>query len=89
MEETFERIYGPEGDWARLFRSSEGYLRTELIRSRTDSQVYLTLDFWRSEESYDHFRQDHAADYKEIDTRCESLTEAETHLGKFTPAKQT
>ncbi len=28
----FERIYGPRGDWARLFRKGRGYLGTQLLR---------------------------------------------------------
>ena len=28
----FERTYGPDGDWARLFRRGAGYVRTELLR---------------------------------------------------------
>lgn len=31
-ERRFERIYGPRGAWARLFRKSRGYLGTQLFR---------------------------------------------------------
>jgi len=31
-EARFERIYGPRGTWARLFRKSHGYLGTQLFR---------------------------------------------------------
>jgi heme-degrading monooxygenase HmoA len=87
MEDAFLRIYGPEGDWARLFKSGEGYLGTELNRNLSDQQVYVTLDFWSSEEAYNRFRKANAAAYKEIDARCESLTESEVELGRFMPAK--
>jgi hypothetical protein len=30
----FEKAYGPDGDWARLFRRGDGYLGTELLRDR-------------------------------------------------------
>ena len=29
----FEAIYGPEGDWAQLFRQAHGYRGTELLRA--------------------------------------------------------
>lgn len=31
-ERRFERIYGPRGAWARLFRKSRAYLGTQLFR---------------------------------------------------------
>ncbi len=31
-EERFEKVYGPEGDWAKLFRSDGNYLETRLLR---------------------------------------------------------
>ena len=30
--EQFERVYGPEGDWAQFFRTGRGYVGTELLR---------------------------------------------------------
>ena len=30
--EAFEALYGPEGDWARLFRRADGYVETRLFR---------------------------------------------------------
>jgi heme-degrading monooxygenase HmoA len=85
MEATFERIYGPQGDWAALFKTGEGFVRTELNRSQSDPQVYLTMDYWSSAEAYERFRQQHTAEYKRIDVGCESLTEDETEIGRFTP----
>jgi len=35
-EKEFERIYGPEGDWARLFARAEGYVRSDLLRDLSD-----------------------------------------------------
>jgi heme-degrading monooxygenase HmoA len=85
MQSTFESIYGPQGEWARLFRTGDGYLRTEFIRSQSDPDAYLTLDFWKTEEAYDRFRLAHSAAYKEIDARCELLTDGEVELGRFVP----
>ena len=79
----FERIYGPEGDWAQLFRRSDGYLGTELLRDREHPGRYLVLDRWASVEHYEQFRKVHGADYKDLDRRCESLTASETAIGTF------
>jgi heme-degrading monooxygenase HmoA len=85
MEPTFASIYGPQGDWVALFKTATGFVRTDLNRSETDPRIYLTLDYWTSAEAYDRFRNQHSAEYKAIDAECESLTESETELGRFTP----
>jgi hypothetical protein len=83
--ERFEQDYGPEGIWAQLFQRSSHFVRTELIRDKAQQGRYLTLDFWTSREAYDSFRLSHAAEYEEIDARCEALTDSETKLGSFEP----
>jgi heme-degrading monooxygenase HmoA len=74
---VFERVYGPGGDWARLFSSARGYLGTELFRSATTAGRYLTVDDWESLAAYDIFRARAAAAYADLDGRCDDLTESE------------
>jgi hypothetical protein len=52
-EARFERVYGPSGDWVRLFQQDPNHLRTELIRVPGTSRRYLTLDFWKSQSAYE------------------------------------
>ena len=82
-EAAFERVYGPEGEWVKLFRKAAGFVRTELNRDQKNRQRYLTLDYWESEEAYARFREQHLAEYQAIDERCEEMTEAENALGTF------
>ena len=79
----FERVYGPSGDWASLFAQSGDYVRTDLVPDAADPLVFRTHDYWISREAYDQFRQQHAAEYKAIDARCEALTENEVEIGRF------
>ena len=81
----FERIYGSEGEWVRLFRKAPGYQNSELHRDRTQPTRFLTLDFWDSREACERFRRAHADDYAELDSRCERLTEREREIGRFEP----
>ena len=81
----FERIYGSDGDWARLFRRAPGYRCTELHRDRTQPTRFLTLDFWDSREACDRFRRSHAEEYAALDALCEALTEREREIGRFEP----
>jgi heme-degrading monooxygenase HmoA len=82
-EAEFVKQYGPDGVWARLFRLSDGYLRTELKRDVADHLCFLTLDFWQAEEDFNRFRQLNAAEYQRLDKELEGLTEQETRLGAF------
>ena len=79
----FERVYGARGDWAQFFRMASGYIGTELIRDEKQSHRYVTIDLWRSRQEYEAFRQQHADEYRQIDQRCEQMTEAEQALGTF------
>ena len=79
----FEKIYGPEGDWAKLFRRSPEYRGTVLVRDADRRGRYLTLDHWTSRETLQQFKRDHHADYASLDKKCENLTEREIFLGDF------
>jgi heme-degrading monooxygenase HmoA len=83
LESEFEGIYGPQGEWARLFQNGAGYVRTELIRDADQPGRYLTLDYWTSQEQYRHFRNLNAERYHQIDKNCERLTERELQIGTF------
>jgi heme-degrading monooxygenase HmoA len=82
-EAEFVEKYGPEGSWVRFFRKGEGYIRTDLVRDVVDRLRFLTLDYWRSEEEFDRFREQNLAEYERLDKEFAGLTEQETRLGAF------
>ncbi len=82
-EAEFERLYGPEGDWVRLFRKGKGFLQTELLKDSAAPSRYLTVDRWTSQPEYEAFRRSHAEQFRAIDQRGELLTTRETTLGAF------
>jgi heme-degrading monooxygenase HmoA len=82
-EELFERIYGAEGEWARLFRRDARYRGTRLLRDVGAERVYVTMDSWESRAAYEEFRERWAAEYQEIDARCVSITQKEVQFGSF------
>ena len=53
--EQFERVYGPEGEWARFFRTGRGYIGTELLRDVEIPARYLVVDRWESRDAYNDF----------------------------------
>jgi len=82
-ERLFEQVYGPDGDWATLFRQGYGYCGTKLMRDSNELRRYVTLDCWESQEDYERFKSQHADKYNAIDTKCEALTEKEKEVGNF------
>jgi heme-degrading monooxygenase HmoA len=79
----FQEKYGPEGAWARFFRGSTGYIKTELVEDVVDHFRFLTLDYWQTEEEFKRFREQNLAEYERLDKEFEGLTESETRLGAF------
>ena len=80
---AFEKAYGPEGDWVRLFRRDQEYLGTELIVDRERPLRYLTLDFWTSRRAHRRFLRRHQAAYERLNRQCELLTVREKLIGEF------
>jgi heme-degrading monooxygenase HmoA len=66
-EQRFEEAYGPEGDWARLFRRQPHYLETRLVRDTLRPGVYLTMDFWQSRGAYESFMDGHRNEYDKME----------------------
>jgi len=79
----FEAAYGAHGSWATLFRLSPEYVGTELLKDAYVPGRYLTIDRWRSEESFRAFRAEHDSDYETLDRACDALTGSETRIGAF------
>jgi heme-degrading monooxygenase HmoA len=82
-EERFERVYGADGEWVRLFRGDPNYQGTRLLRDASRDGIYLTIDTWRSREAYERFRETAAERYAAIDAECEGLTVSERDIGSF------
>ncbi len=82
-EERFQSVYGPKGEWVRLFRTDPCFNETRLLRDPAGSNKFVTMDFWESREAYESFKELNHAAYVGIDGRCESLTESERCLGNF------
>ena len=82
-EAKFEKAYGPEGAWVRLFSSDLTYGGTKLVRDVGEPRRYLTLDYWASAAAYESFKRKRGGEYEVIDRDCEGLTESEKEVGRF------
>ena len=82
---SFERDYGSEGPWVKLFRSAPGYLGTELLRDENDPERFITIDRWTSAAAFEAFKRDFGAAYEALDREFDGLSDRETKIGTFTP----
>jgi heme-degrading monooxygenase HmoA len=79
----FERVYGPEGDWATFFRAGRGYVGTELLRDVETPGRYLVIDRWESAEAYNAFVAANREDYMRRSDETVFHYEQELRLGTF------
>ncbi len=79
----FLEAYAPGGEWDRLFGRDLAYLKTTLIQDCDDENRYVTIDYWKSREDRDSFRDRYSGEFEELDRQCESYTEYEVFLGDF------
>ncbi len=84
--DKFREGYGPNGDWAMLFRREIGFHGTELFQSATDANVFLIIDTWESAEAWAAFLRAWGDDYAALEHRCTSLFSSESEIGIFESA---
>lgn len=81
VEDRFVAAYKSDGDWARLFASAPGFIRTELWRG--DDGLYLTADYWRSAADSEWFQANLGETYRQLDVELEGVAGTETFVGAF------
>ena len=79
----FERVYGPEGEWAQFFRQGRGYVGTELLRDLEVAGRYLVVDRWESAEAYNAFVAEHREEYMRRVDETRLHYDSELRFGTF------
>lgn len=80
-DDGFRRVYGPRGEWSRLFAPASGYLGTELVVCHEPGS-YITVDRWRNEADFDRFMAAMSTEYQKLDKRLATLTASEELIGR-------
>lgn len=81
--ECFERAYGSDGAWARLFAAYPGYLGTSLLRDSLNSRRFLTIDRWETMRHRSDMLNGTRDEYARLDAECGHWTESEREVGTF------
>ena len=79
----FERVYGPDGEWAEFFRQGRGYIGTELLRDVEASGRYLVVDRWESADAYNAFIAERREEYMERVDAAGFHYDSELRFGTF------
>jgi len=79
----FEKVYGIQGPWVRLFRRDVRFRGTQLLHDPSRDSCYFTVDFWDSEMAYRDFLNTHQKAYNDLDASLVELTASERYLVSF------
>lgn len=81
--DRFTLAYAANGEWARLFAKDGKFRETRLLQNISEPVRFLTMDIWESRADYEHFLNEHADAYRDLDAKCAAWTTAERHLNSF------
>ena len=79
----FERVYGPNGEWADFFHQGRGYIGTELLRDVEAPGRYLVIDRWETPDAYNAFVAGHREEYMERVDATRFHYDGELRFGTF------
>jgi heme-degrading monooxygenase HmoA len=82
-EKEFERVFGPDGQWAEFFREGRGYVGTELLRDVEAPSRYLVIDRWESADAYNTFVAERREEYMERVDATRFHYDSELRFGTF------
>ncbi|SRR5579883_1370807 len=80
---TFEEIYGSNGDWVSLFKQSQNYHGTVLLKDHSKPGRYLTIDQWNTIDDFESFKAKYIDTYNKLDHKYDALTLVEKKIGVF------
>ena len=80
---AFQRAYGPDGEWAALFRQHPGYEGTTLLQDTTVRERFLTIDRWQNESLFAQMHHTSRQEYSRLDAMFGELTVSERRVGLF------
>jgi heme-degrading monooxygenase HmoA len=72
--DAFVAAYGQDGEWAQLFRTSQGFVGTELYRGTDDPARFVTVDRWSDHGAWRGFLEESLETYAGLDKALAHLS---------------
>jgi uncharacterized LabA/DUF88 family protein len=81
--DRFTLAYAANGEWARLFAKDSKFRETRLLQNVSKPLRFVTMDIWEGRTGCEHFLNEQADGYRDLDAQCAAWTTAERHLNSF------
>jgi quinol monooxygenase YgiN len=82
--ETFEALYGADGDWTKLSRRSRSFLGSSFLRDLGSETRYLLVEYWSEMVVYEKHLVSFDDDLKELAHKRLEVVDTMQNLGVFT-----
>lgn len=76
----FEVMYGSKGEWVKFFKASKAYQGSELLLDDESELIYITMDFWESEEAYNDFLKANKEKFEILNQKGKAFTKSEKRI---------
>ena len=76
----FEQFYDAKGDWVKFFSKSPDYHGTDVLESGEGDGIYLVIDEWESEESFNGFVKSRKADYDLLEEKAKAASRTKKRI---------
>lgn len=83
-EKAFEHLYGVDGDWTRMNRTTRSFLGTSFLHSQNDPSEYMVTEYWSEMIVYEQQRAKAAETLEALEQMRAGLVESIDPLGVFT-----
>ena len=81
---TFERLYGADGEWSKLSRKSRSFLGSSFLRDLAAGNRYLVVEYWSEMVVYEKHVADFSDEVKQIQRQRERFVVHMENIGVFT-----
>ncbi len=82
--QTFERLYGADGEWTALSRQSRSFLGSSFLRDITAASRYLVVEYWSEMIVYEKHVVDFSDEVKKLERQRERFVVKMENIGVFT-----
>jgi hypothetical protein len=78
--DKFEQFYDAKGDWVKFFSKSADYQGTDILESGEGDGIFLVIDEWQSEESFNEFVKGRKVDYDLLEEKAKTASRTKKRI---------
>lgn len=78
--DKFEQFYDTKGDWVKFFGKSPDYLGTDILESGEGDGIFLVIDEWQSEETFNEFVKSRKTDFDLLEVKAKAASRTKKRI---------